>query len=106
MQIVQDIVGSILMVLVVGKLYEIPLCFELVTDNCIKSSSSWLQDKVISTNRSRSLNSPQSLPQLLVDNSIIQAIERFPQVRFLPNTLRNRWSSNDCQFGTWRCFHG
>jgi ER-derived vesicles protein len=77
-QVVQDILGSILMVMVTGKSnLTLNLIREIMT---LISRFSRLQNKTLSPDFSRSLDSFESVPQRMVDNSIVQAAARLPEV--------------------------
>lgn len=71
LQVVQDIIGSVLMVLVVGKLYIIQMIDFISATNVILIYSSWLQNKVVSINFSSSLVSSEYISQRMVDYSFI-----------------------------------
>jgi hypothetical protein len=70
-QIIQDIVGSILMVMVTGRARY--LISESTNLNRFLAFFSRLQDETLSAHPRRSLDCSESLPQRMVDHSIVQA---------------------------------
>lgn len=66
----------------------------IIFDDLFIFCYSRLQDETFSPYPCRSLVRPQSLPQRMVDNSIVQTTPWFPEVRLLPDTFSN-WRSVD-----------
>merc|ERR1711881_156814 len=70
------------------------------------SGHCWVQDKAVRSRIGDLAEHPKLLLQRLVDHSCLQTHEGFSQIRFFPDTFRNRRTVDGCFTGAWWSVHG